>query len=196
MAIQDIRKGLNEDIELVTSYDLIAAAHELMGGIDLDVASSKFANNHVQADHYYTPSDDGLNAQEWFGNVYLFPPAGAYFWDKKHDRWKKTRASSPSLVSSHAVWFRKLYRLWLRNEIKQGLYFTNCPDMIRYDQRIFDFPMCILRTAPVLIKNTSKGVFQHRTCTSLVVYLQPQDDPSGATEKFSKIYAPKGRILV
>ena len=54
-----------------------------------------------------------------------------------------TRASSPTLTSSHAVWFRKLYNSWLSGDIKQGLYFTNCPDMIRYEQKIFDFPICI-----------------------------------------------------
>ena len=40
MAIQDIRKRV-EDIELITNYDLVTAAHALMDGIDLDVASSK-----------------------------------------------------------------------------------------------------------------------------------------------------------
>ena len=40
MAIQDIRKRV-EDIELITNYDLVTAAHTLMDGIDLDVASSK-----------------------------------------------------------------------------------------------------------------------------------------------------------
>ena len=133
MAIQDIRKRV-EDIELITNYDLVTAAHALMDGIDLDVASSKTANTYVEAAQYFTPSDDGLNAQQWYGSAYLFPPRGTYFWDKKNDRWKMTRASSPTLVSSHAVWFRKMYRCWLAREIKEGLYFTNCPDMFRYEQ--------------------------------------------------------------
>jgi hypothetical protein len=71
----------NEGVELITSQDLVQAASELMGGITLDVASSKVANEYVGAENYYTPMDDGLNAQQWYGNCYLFPPAGAYFWD-------------------------------------------------------------------------------------------------------------------
>ena len=177
MPIHDVTKR-REDLELITNYDLIASAHALLEGIELDVASSKVANTYVEADSYFTPSDDGLNCQQWYGNVYLFPPSGAYFWDKKNDKWKMTRASSPSLTSSHAVWFRKLYTSWLAKEVKQGLYFTNCPDMIRYEQKIFDFPICILKTAPTLLKNTSKGVSSHKTCTSFLVYLTPiQDSP-------------------
>tara|TARA_R100001463_G_scaffold22979_2_gene55056 strand:+ start:345 stop:932 length:588 start_codon:yes stop_codon:yes gene_type:complete len=194
MAIHDIRKR-REDLELITNYDLIASAHALLEGIDLDVASSKIANKYVEATDYLSPSDDGLNCQQWYGKVYLFPPSGAYFWDKKNEKWKMTRASSPSLTSSHAVWFRKLYNSWLAGDIKQGLYFTNCPDMIRYEQKIFDFPICILKTAPLLLKNTSEGVSAHKTCTSFLVYIPPMNDSANSTEKFIDIYSEKGKIL-
>ena len=106
-------KAHAEEIEWITSSDLICAANELMGGIDLDVASSKIANEYVQAKNFYTPVDDALNTQLWYGNVYLFPPSGAYFWDKKNERWKMTRASALSSTSSHAVWFRRLYHEWI-----------------------------------------------------------------------------------
>ena len=110
-------------------------------GYQPDAFGFGIASTDTEATNFFTPSDDGLNSQQWFGNVYLFPPRGAYFWDKKNDKWKMTRASSPTLTSSHAVWFRKLYNSWLSNDIRQGLYFTNCPDMIRYEQKIFDFPI-------------------------------------------------------
>lgn len=187
--------GKREDLEWITNKDLVTCAHELMGGIDLDPASSKLANEYVQADNYFSPTEDGLNFQEWHGSVYLFPPAGAYFWDRNQGRWKMTRTSAITLTSSHAIWFRKLYHSWLNREIKEGLFFTNCPDMIRYDQRIFDFPVCILRTTPMLLRRTKDDLGMYKTCTSLVVYLQPQDDVSAATEKFIDIYSPRGRVL-
>lgn len=186
----------SEDAELITNSDLIVAANELMDGIELDVASSKKANSYVQAPNFFTPSDDGLNAQQWYGSVYLFPPAGAYFWDTKNEKWKMTRASSPSLTSSHAVWFRKLYRAWLAQEIKQGLYFSNCPDMIRYEPKIFSFPMCILRSAPELLRITSKEEKMQRTCTSIIVYLPPTDRSDDAIKRFVDIYTERGHILV
>ena len=94
MAIQKISSHV-EGREYVTCQDLVAAAHSLLGGIDLDVASSDFANTYVEAAKYYTPNQDGLNCKPWYGSVYLFPPSGAYFWDKKRQRWKMTRTSSP-----------------------------------------------------------------------------------------------------
>ena len=194
MGIENV-KAHAEDRELVTSPDLISAAHAVLEGIDLDVASSDFANERVEAKEYYTPSDDGLNCQPWHGKVYLFPPSGAYFWDKKNDRWKMTRSSSPTLASSHAVWFRKMYKSWLAREISQGLYFTNCPDMIRYEFKIFDFPMCILRTPPTLTVRKSTGVANHKTCTSFLVYLPPMSNTEKAIERFKDIYEPRGLIL-
>lgn len=184
-----------EDTEMITSTDLATAANELLGGIDLDVASSKLANEYVGAENFYTPSDDGLNCQPWFGKVYLFPPSGCYFWDKKTERWKMTRSSAITLTSSHAVWFRRLYREWLAGEVEQGLYFSNCPDMIRYEQKIFDFPMCILKTAPFLLRRVENEVKTHKTCTSFLVYLPPKHNTEEAIENFIAIYAEKGRVL-
>jgi hypothetical protein len=184
-----------EDAELITNRDLVNAANAVMGGIDLDVASSAIANEYVGAQEYYTPSQDGLNAQPWFGKVYLFPPSGCYFWDQKNQRWKMTRASSMTLTSSHAVWFRRLYREWIAGEVEQGIYFTNCPDMIRYEQKIFDFPVCILRTAPILMRNIKGEVKPHKTCTSFIVYLPPINDSTAAIERFVEIYSEKGRVI-
>ena len=184
-----------EDLELITNADLTSAAHALLGGIQLDPASSAVANEHVGAEEYYTPAECGLNDKQWYGRVYLFPPSGAYFWDKKNNRWKMTRASSPTLVSSHAVWFRKLMRSWMSGEVEQGLYMGNCPDMIRYEQRLFDFPVCILRTAPTLLKNSSEGLSTHKTCTTLLVYLPPKLNPDEGIQRFIDIYEEKGRIL-
>ena len=185
-----------EAAEVITPNDLAATAHALMDGITLDVASSKFANDYVGAEQYYTPTDDGLNEQQWFGNVYLFPPSGTYFWEAKRSRWTMTRSSSPTLVSSHAVWFRKLYKQWMARQITQGLYFTNCPDMIRYEQKLFDFPVCILRTPPILIYHIGDEVKKRPTCTSLLVYFPPVNNVDEATEKFVDLYSPKGRVLL
>jgi hypothetical protein len=49
MPIHDVTKR-REDLELITNYDLIASAHALLEGIELDVASSKVANTYVEDD--------------------------------------------------------------------------------------------------------------------------------------------------
>jgi|TARA_E500000318_G_scaffold46951_1_gene44277 hypothetical protein len=186
----------NEDFELISNYDLVQSAHALLGGIDLDVASSDKANCYVGADAYYTPSMDGLNEQPWSDSIYLFPPGGTYFWQHKMQRWKKTRSASVTLTSSQAVWFRRMYREWMKGNIKQGVFMTNHPDMIRHDQRIFDFPICILKHAPMMIKNTSQGVDERKqTSTTIIVYMPPHGLNTENIEKFIEIYSEKGRII-
>ena len=57
-------------VDYYTPKMIVKAARCVMGNIDLDPASSVVANLSVQADQFYTQTDDGL-AQPWFGNVWL-----------------------------------------------------------------------------------------------------------------------------
>ena len=59
--------------EHYTPAAYVEAARYVLGGIDLDPASCAMANATVQAKHYYTKDDDGLD-NPWHGLVYLNPP--------------------------------------------------------------------------------------------------------------------------
>lgn len=49
------------------------AARKVMGGIDLDPASSETANAVIKAERYFTAEDNGLE-QSWEGKIWLNPP--------------------------------------------------------------------------------------------------------------------------
>jgi len=59
--------------EWYTPPHYIAAAREVLGGIDLDPASCETAQKTIQAENYYTKDNCGL-VQDWHGRVWMNPP--------------------------------------------------------------------------------------------------------------------------
>jgi len=61
------------DPEWYTPEQYIEAARAVMGGIDLDPASTAVAQKTVKATHWFGKEEDGL-AEPWHGRVFLNPP--------------------------------------------------------------------------------------------------------------------------
>ena len=61
------------EVEWYTPAPNVEAARTVMGGIDLDPASSDHAQETVRAATYHTAESDGL-ARAWRGRVWLNPP--------------------------------------------------------------------------------------------------------------------------
>jgi phage N-6-adenine-methyltransferase len=93
----------------------IEAARSVLGGIDLDPASSDVANRTIRAERYYTEQDDGLS-QPWRGRVWMNPPygepAGQFVARLAQHLGDGSVPAAVVLVSLHAMsagWFEPLY---------------------------------------------------------------------------------------
>lgn len=102
--------------EWYTPAEHLEFARQVLGGIDLDPASSEVANRSVQAGRFYSEADNGLD-KEWGGNVWLNPPyaqpAIAQFAQKMVEEWQAGRVTA-AIVLTHnytdTAWFQSLAR--------------------------------------------------------------------------------------
>lgn len=112
--------------EHFTPPEIIEAARKTMGGIDLDPASCKIANdNIVKASYYFTEESNGLQ-REWKGNVFLNPPGGTI-----------------KGKSSQKIWYEKLVEEWKSGRVKQAVFIAFNLEIIRMCPSVLDNPVCI-----------------------------------------------------
>lgn len=109
----------SESNEWFTPAQYVEAARSLMGAIDVDPASCAFANRTVQAERYYTMTENGLT-HPWGKKVWLNPPYGfdggtsnQEIWtDELRGRYKSGEVDEAVLLvnaNTEAKWFQPLY---------------------------------------------------------------------------------------
>lgn len=100
--------------EWYTPIAVVEAAREVLGAIDLDPATCKFAQSRIRADRFFTKEDNGLD-KPWSGRVWLNPPysqpAANQFAEKLIEEWRAGRVTSAVVVqnaSTDTGWFHSL----------------------------------------------------------------------------------------
>lgn len=113
----------SDENEWYTPRRFTAAAATVLGGIDLDPASSEAANEIVGAGRYYTIHDNGLN-QPWKGTVWLNPPYGG----------------------ENRLFVERLIREYEAGNVTAAVTLINChPAETAWFQRLFDYTICFVR---------------------------------------------------
>lgn len=156
------------DNEWFTPHKYIEAAREVMGGIDLDPASCKQANQVVQATHYYSREENGL-MHPWSGRVWLNPP----YCKEGH--------------SSIAKWSQKLLGCYFSGEITQCVLLVAGQTASRWFHPLWEFPICFANShihfyRPGLVSRSQ------RDCTCFA-YLGPNET------HFIDVFSQFGRVV-
>lgn len=101
--------------EWYTPTKIVDLARRTMGGIDLDPASSKKAQETVLANRYFTKEDDGLDKDWTAPSVWLNPPYSkelvTEFSDKLLTEYRDGRVEQACVLVNNAtetVWFQRL----------------------------------------------------------------------------------------
>lgn len=136
-----------------TPPDIILAVRNTMGSIDLDPASNRIANTYIQAEKYYTRSEDGL-LKAWSGNVFLHPPEGVF-----------------GKMSRARYWWYKLALEYGERRVHQAIFLGSSLELLQTTQSRpitpcypTNFPLCIPKKRFSFMRwSKSKNAFVRRT---------------------------------
>ena len=167
-----------------TPPDVIERARRVMGGIDLDPASSKAANKTIKARHFFTEQSNAF-AFDWHGRVWLNCPFG-FAWAKTGlPTGTSTRAKGS--VSSIELWVAKLIFEFLGGNLTQAcLLVTNGTDA-GWCQWLRRFPIC-LPEGRLQFLDANGVPARQNTKGSLIAGLGVDED------RFYDAFGPLGRI--
>jgi phage N-6-adenine-methyltransferase len=149
-----------------TPRKYLEAAHAVMGGVDLDPASSAEANETVKAKHFYTDADDGLK-KPWKGRVWLNPPYGG-----------EARAFVERLLREYQV-----------GNVTAGILLINShPTETKWFQELFAHPICFVR-GRIDFGGPSREVSSTSTHGSAFAYLGEDE------ETFARVFSEFGAVV-
>ncbi len=161
--------------EWYTRPKYIEAARLVMGGIDLDPASSAAANQIVKATRYYTKEQNGLQ-QPWYGHVWLNPPYG---------RTVKMQGQHKSTIR---LFVEKLVESYAAGSVTQAIILATTEVNAVWFYPLWQYPICIPdhRVHFIVPEKLEKYCQMFGTCFA---YLGPNE------EEFAEVFSQFGRIV-
>jgi hypothetical protein len=180
----------------LTPVEYLPYIDAVIGDIDLDPCSTHHANNEfLKAKQIYTLKEDGLNVEiPWTGTVYLFPPTyGRCSFNKERGtiRWSlRTGKMSPS----HA-WFNRLEREWKLRNVAEALFFTTNPELMRTNQNIWNYPICIPKKRCNLVHGKCMKVTLPGHSWGYFIYLPKMEYGFNQVDRFVDVFSHLGKVI-
>ncbi len=170
--------------EHYTPGPIIEMAREVMGGINVDPASTQRINDStVRAGQFFDTDSDGLT-REWPGNVWLNPPGG-----------RVGRASSAS------VWWSELCEQYMAGTVTQALFMGFSVELLATTQEALiwpgNVPFCIPRKRIQFLREERPGVFMpgtKPTHANIILFLPPKFNYTGAASLFKAVFSTIGKV--
>lgn len=162
-----------ESVEWYSPSGPVDLARQLMGGIDLDPASSPEANDVVRAERIFTAEDNGL-AQEWPGRVWLNWPGGLNDDDE----------------SNAALWSAKLLAEFAAKRTTEAVVMLfNAATDRGWFRPLWGHALCFVY-GRLRFRRPGGEIGNQPLQPNGLVYLGPQ------VGRFAELFAPIGRIVV
>lgn len=174
-AVFDVARVFFDDSnEWYALAQYVAAAREVMNGIELDPASCELANLVIGAERYYTREQDGLQ-QDWTcDSLWLNPPFGTL----------------PSGRSSMATWAARLIHAYRGGHVKQAILISMNNTEANWFQPFWDYPICF--PCPRVLFHRPDGTLDHHIQGTCFVYFGTQVERFiAAFRKFGPVVTPE-----
>jgi hypothetical protein len=181
-------KHSSEKVEHYTPPEIIRSAKNVMGSIELDVASCAIANRLVRADRYYEILDDAIDeGTEWAGKtVWCNPPGGKI-----------------KQESSAAVYGRKLIDSHQSGIAGQCMFMGFSLEIMQTCQPLLYYPHCIPEKRLKFWIEKEPGILVRgtRPTHANVIFYLPPINSNGAfyrldVNKFFTEFAKYGTVLM
>ena len=212
-----IAQHLSKTAERYTPAVVAEKAHTLMGGIDLDPASSWLANRAIRAKKYFGTGErngelvfvDGFY-NKWAGRVFLNPPGG-----------RAPKGNPAGTQSNATMWWWRLANAWKSGAVTQAVFVGFTMELLRTAQHVdapqpMTFPMCVPRdrmcfATPSEVDEFDRPVLgaervesNDPTHGNVIIYLPPHDGhrhvrvrrTTGAAHMFKRIFEDLGEVRV
>ena len=174
----------SRSVEHYTPLWILDAARRVLGTIDLDPATSSYANaKRVRAERFFTREDDGLS-RDWIGRVWLNPPGGRV-----------------GARSSAAVWWEKLAHEYQSQRVIEAVFLGFSIEILAtaQDAPIWpgSLPFCVPRRRIEFDRETAHGEYvsgDSPTHANIIVYLPRNDTPMRSTRSFIKAFENFGKV--
>lgn len=209
----------SESNDHATAPDVVEASHELLGGIELDPASSHWFNERVvKADCIYTKADNGY-LQPWLGTTFLNPPGGlcddlGQLVLRATKKRKDCRITGDcglppghehnKVTSSMKRWWFKLAKEWTRRRVSGAIFIGFSIEVLQTTQNRppngaplpIDFPFCIPKSRLKYWHREGDELIEGGSPThaSIIVYL-PSEFSIVEKQTFKLVFGKWGRCV-